>query len=995
MGTWTGFLLTYLLGGITFLPLLIAVVLLHAHLTLPYRDDVDSSKDTDDSSLLQPGDDLAPLKLAQKELKENTNRPTHSEIESAAGYYAVCREYTPMGINAKPIERSTPIGSTTVAAPSQSVYQSMYRSLFDRKQQPGPLDNGKSVRPKKGNVFYVVLRHGHLMLFDDDEQLEVRHVISLAHHDVSLYSGGDNTPEGELFIKRNAICLSRRTTNVELSPDTQLSKPFFLFSENCSAKEDFYFALLRNQEQAYATEARAPPPMAFDVAHIISLVQRLHSSEEHIQSRWLNAMIGRVYLGLYRTTDMEALIREKLNKKISRVKRPAFLSNIEIRKIDTGDAAPFFTNLRHRDLTVEGECSMEADVRYTGNFRIEVAAVARLDLGARLKAREVNLVLSVALRKLEGHILFKIKAPPSNRVWFSFSQMPKMETTIEPIVSSRQITYTVILRQIEARIKEVIAETLVLPFWDDTPFFNTEHKKWRGGIFAGDDAVTASTESLEAVAEAEDMDELETVDAGAGTPLDSELPPMEKSHSMPLMDNTPPTGLFGLKLGSRSSKNPLTNPSSPTVDSHTFKDAKAEAAATGIDIKQEPSLRSRSDRTSSFVAESTPIVGTDVVNAEFKPSSPPGESAAASAMAKLSARARTTPTPGSPLAASQRDSTLSIPALQSAPFSKESSDKEGSNDEISTTKLPRRGTASSTNSAKGEVDTKGSPTPSISGSTKSQSGSLTRGFFLKRDGTTDSTSTTTTATSSADTSNKRISLAAVSSAAGAAKRWGWNALHRNEAGQEGLASEAKPEPKIDLSKPMGGGRPLPPPGTPLPMPDKKPKTTSIPVPKRKPIPPPGIPDKPSTEAKDSKDRRAERRPVPPPPLPRRRRQTREDAQSQQGENLLVVEAPATDSEPTTPLPSDDGDGSYRHPFIEDAQEDDSDRHYQAGESSGNDSTDTPPALPERGERPFLSSTSSQLHSGDNADDDEFSAWMDNTGEEEPRASFVTSEGMAH
>lgn len=158
MGTWTGFLLTYLLGGVTFLPLLIAVVLLHAHLTFPRRDDSNPAKDDGDANLVQPGDDLAPLKVAQKEPKDHTKRPSPSDTETAAGYYAVCREYTPMGINAKPIERSTPIGSTTVAAPSQSVYQSMYRSLFDRKQQPGPLDNGKSGRPKKGNVFYVVLR---------------------------------------------------------------------------------------------------------------------------------------------------------------------------------------------------------------------------------------------------------------------------------------------------------------------------------------------------------------------------------------------------------------------------------------------------------------------------------------------------------------------------------------------------------------------------------------------------------------------------------------------------------------------------------------------------------------------------------------------------------------------------------------------------------------------------------------------------------------------
>lgn len=871
------------------------------------------------------------------------------------------------------------------------------------------------------------------MLFDDDEQLEVRHVVSLAHHDVSIYSGGDVTPEGELFIKRNAICLSRRATAVELAPDSQVSKPFYLFSENCSAKEDFYFALLRNQEQAFSTEVQAPAPLAFDVRHMIGLVQKLHSSEEHMQSRWLNAMIGRIFLGLYRTADMEALIREKLNKKISRVKRPAFLSHIEIRKIDTGSSAPFFTNLRHKDLTVEGECCMEADLRYTGNFRIEVAAVARIDLGGRLKAREVNLVLSVALRKLEGHALFKIKAPPSNRIWFSFSQMPKMEMTIEPIVSSRQITYTVILRQIEARIKEVVAETIVLPFWDDNPFFRTEHKTWRGGIFAGDDAVQPSAESATLAAEAGEVDDVDTVDAGAGvgTVPNSDTLPLEKSHSMPVIEATQPTGLFGLKLG-RGKQTPLTNPSSPTVDTHSFKEANPDASSTGIDIKKDTPVKQRPERSGSFVVEPTPIVSTETVNADvFKPSSPPGESPAISAMAKLSARTRNSPAPGSPLASTDKDSAFSTTSLQSLSSSKENTDTDASQD--ATPKLPRRGTASSTNSVKGEASTKGSPTPSINGSVRSQGGTLGRGLFMKREATSDSVSTMSTGNTNNTDSPRKISLAAVSNAAGVAKRWGWNALHRGEPGKNGQGSEAE-IPEIDLSKPMGGGRPLPPPGMPLPMPDKKTKSTSIPVPKRKPMPPPNVADKVSPDAKDIE---AKRRPVPAPPLPKRRLQTGEDDQAAHDEDVLVVAAPVADSEPTTPNTED---GAYRRPFVEDA-DDDSDRNYQTGDSFGNDGNNTPPALPAREnqerhlfttldqqqreaadddskrkyqageslgntsnktppalpardnqERRLFGTSDQQQH--DSADDDEFSAWMDNTGEEDPTPSYITSEGLA-
>ena len=102
------------------------------------------------------------------------------------------------------------------------------------------------------------------MLFDDEEQIEVRHVVSLAHHDISIYSGGDVTPEGELFIKRNALCLTRRREGPEVGPDSRLSKPFYLFSEDSSAKEDFYFAMIRNQGQYFDLDSKPPKPKLFE-----------------------------------------------------------------------------------------------------------------------------------------------------------------------------------------------------------------------------------------------------------------------------------------------------------------------------------------------------------------------------------------------------------------------------------------------------------------------------------------------------------------------------------------------------------------------------------------------------------------------------------------------------------------------------------------------------------------------------------------------------------
>jgi hypothetical protein len=801
------------------------------------------------------------------------------------------------------------------------------------------------------------------MLFDDDEQLEVRHVVSLAHHNISVYSGGDKTPEGELWIKRNAICLSRRMDGAEIAPDSQVSKPFFLFSENCSAKEDFYFSLLRNQAQNFGGESVAPSPLQFEVKNIISLVQKLHSSEEHLQTRWLNALIGRVFLGLYRTKDVEHFIRSKLTKKIARVNRPAFLTSIAINNIDTGESAPYFTNPRLKDLTVEGECGVEADVRYTGNARIEVAATARFDLGPRFKAREVSLVLAVVLRKLEGHMLFKIKPPPSNRMWFSFQQMPKMEMTLEPIISSRQITWTLILRQIENRIKEVFAETLVLPFWDDVPFFHTEHKNWRGGIWEGDDAVASPTDLESAMAQMGDVDDVDKLEEQG--PLSPELPPVEKSHSIPIMENTATTsGLFGRRLNGKISNL-----------------SKGTSSSTSVDAKVESPTKPRSTRSNSFVLPATPTTGTDSTNADlFRPSSsPPNESPATEAMASLSARTQNRTPPESPVGSLKQPPALPREATNSSGSSRETTDTEKDRDRTPQSHY-RRDTVSTTSSV-GSNDNEASSTGSGRASLRSQTGSITRNFFSRRD-----TPHNSSTTGSGGEPAKRTALAAVTNAAVSARRWGLNALQRHGDGVkdqieqgEGVTNGDKKEasripPSIDLSKPMGGGRPLPPPGVPLPMPDKRTKTAQ----RRKQPPPPPLPDR--------QPRSEDRRPVPPPPLPTRR-QMASQPQPGDGEGMLVVAAPS-DSEPGSPSADDeDGKRVHRAPWAEDVEDE------EAGGEASEVAERTPPAVsatPGEEEPQFAFEEDETPHVPQHKDDgeDDYSAWLD----DEDRTGFVHGHG---
>ncbi|KAJ9297026.1 hypothetical protein DTO271G3_4787 [Paecilomyces variotii] len=481
MGSLSSFLFVYFLGGLTFIPLLVALIALHAYLTLPYL--AQSRQDANDrrnDALEFPGDDENSLRTVTDSLEEKFRRPHESDV--AAGYFTVCREYTPTWFNAKAPVRPAPAGEP-IPAESASVYQTMYSTLFSRSQNSN-LKRAKTtdkIEKRTNDLFFIVLRHGHLMLYDDTQQIDVRYIISLAHHNVSIYSGGADIPEEELWAKRNAIRLTRRPdpTSASRTP----SRPFYLFSENLSEKEDLYFAMLRNQEKMPGAAGISPSYLSYDARHIIDLLQRLYSSEEQRSTRWINAILGRIFLALYRTPEMEESVKRKIAKKISRAKTPNFITKLAVRKVNLGDGAPFINNPRLRELTLDGDCIVGVDFSYMGNFRLEVSATVHIDLGTRFKSREVDLVLAVVLNRVDGHCLLRMKPPPSNRIWFAFETMPTVIMSIEPIFGTRQITYGVVLRAIENRIREVISETIVLPFWEDIPFFDTSSCPFRGGIW--------------------------------------------------------------------------------------------------------------------------------------------------------------------------------------------------------------------------------------------------------------------------------------------------------------------------------------------------------------------------------------------------------------------------------------------------------------------------------------------------------------------------------
>jgi hypothetical protein len=157
-----GFLFIYIAGGLTFIPLLIIGFLTHAYITFPFYDDT-AYREQEYHSIVEPGDDLDNIKRAQSTLGEKFQSRSNNEADTFSGYFYCSREYVERWweVQGKPPERATPVGSTTVSAASPSVYQSMYRSIFERKPTNSPIESKGVGKPQKrgGNVFYIVLRY--------------------------------------------------------------------------------------------------------------------------------------------------------------------------------------------------------------------------------------------------------------------------------------------------------------------------------------------------------------------------------------------------------------------------------------------------------------------------------------------------------------------------------------------------------------------------------------------------------------------------------------------------------------------------------------------------------------------------------------------------------------------------------------------------------------------------------------------------------------------
>lgn len=304
MASFKALLFIYIFGGLTFVPLLvigIAALVWYTSVEVVTTDEHGKPEDKG----AKPKAELDDATLEVKKKHKTSSRIYRS------GWVTVRRTFEPVA------DISNDAGYMNMMASS-------YRSFVD----------GRSKDPRKSrprDKYYAVVKDTVLFLYEDEQENDCYAAIKLPLHEVVIYP--EELIEGELFMKKNAICLKpvktagddgqqevpslilrpppitvngNNSNAAPLAPESAASmaqQPWFIFPSINHDKEDWYHTLVSASKLPDPALA-AKDATLFDPNDMGNLVDAIDDQPDPIPTRWLNAMIGRLFFSVYRESRM-------------------------------------------------------------------------------------------------------------------------------------------------------------------------------------------------------------------------------------------------------------------------------------------------------------------------------------------------------------------------------------------------------------------------------------------------------------------------------------------------------------------------------------------------------------------------------------------------------------------------------------------------------------------------------------------------------------------
>ncbi|EKC98294.1 endoplasmic reticulum protein [Trichosporon asahii var. asahii CBS 8904] len=457
--------------------------------------------------------------------------------------------------------------------------------------------------------YHCVLKGEVLYIYDNDtDDKECLAAIPMNKYNVEIEDkkGKFDGMEGKFFTKRHSIVLRYADTKRKGLPVLAKGMSSESNTQTKEAEkapmEDWYFSLLN----VAANKARHD--RVFSLSHMKWLCERVQSQPDPSGLQWLNAMLGRIFLGVNHTAKVE--------QKLSLI-NPPIVGPLRATEVNIGNIPPILSNAMLKEMKPNGEIVFEA--------RIDYKLPADLDSScgrATIEATKLgfNAIVAARMRGLSGNIRIVIKGPPSDRIWWCFTEQPKMDLDIEPVVGPRAIKWGTLLSFIQKKMREGMAEAIVAPNMDDVPFFHTDGLDVRGGIFNVASRASAKAKEEEEDEKPSDEETEEDTDTPSTLRQRNGKAPVRQNtamptagddwaerHAMQRSETTP--NLTARKSKPKPTRSSLGKSVTPSLQSSTS----TEASHFEIDKadKPPPSVHSTTDRSDTLSTSTAFVHSTD------------------------------------------------------------------------------------------------------------------------------------------------------------------------------------------------------------------------------------------------------------------------------------------------------------------------------------------------------------------------------------------------